>query len=187
MALKHREFDELDVNDDFDFDDTEEVDEDKAVRREANVAYQNTRKKQLKKLGKHHIQIRLDDETFERLCDLCEVLGYRRPKPKMHNLIEMYSAIFKYLLRTSEKHFEYIPKTKRSIKILGIYKYVDHLRYEQNSTKDAIISKLQKKNIKIPLGKTSNTLITSGKEKFLEKYFDEDKVITVLKMVDDKT
>jgi len=113
------------------------------------------------------------------------VLGYRRPKPKMHNLIEMYSAIFKYMLRTSDENFEYSPKTKKSLKILGIYKYVDHLRHEQHLTNDVILSELQKRNIKIPLNKASDTLVSSGKDKFLERYFDKDKVITVLKMIDD--
>ncbi|WP_037035561.1 hypothetical protein [Rahnella sp. WP5] len=192
MALKHRELDELDEldesdgNDEFEFDEIEELDEATKVRRKTNIAYQNVRKKQLKKIGKHHIQIRLDDETFEKLCDLCEVLGYKRPKPKMHNLIEMYSAIFKYLLRTSDENFEYSPNTKKSIKILGIYKYVDHLRYEQQLAKDVIISELQRKDVKIPVGKVDNKSVVSGKDKFLEQYFDKDKIIRVLKMVDDK-
>ncbi|MDC0724815.1 hypothetical protein POH93_05380 [Phytobacter diazotrophicus] len=186
MALKHREFDELDVSDDFDFDDAEEVDDDKAVRREANVAYQNTRKKQLKKLGEHHIQIRLDDETFERLCDLCEVLGYRRPKPKMHNLIEMYSAIFKYLLRTSDESFGYNPTTSRSIKILGVYKYVDHLSNEQQLSKDVILAELKNKGTKIPIKKIGVKRGLSGNEKFLERFFDKNKIFKLLKAMDDE-
>lgn len=199
MVLKHRELSELDepfefkTNDEVeDFDDEEKdegsegIDESLKARRKANITYQNTRKEQLKKVGEHQIQIRLDDENFEKLSDLCEVLGYKRPKPKMHNLIEMYSAIFKYLLRTSNESFEYKPKTKRSIKILGIYKHVDYLRHEQHLTKGAIISELQTKGVKIPLGRNDNKIVTSGKEKFLEQYFEKDKIIRVLKMIDNK-
>jgi len=109
MVLKHRELNELDElfvpkkpktvdeTEEFDeseeIDDSEEVDESLKARRKAYIEYQNTRKKQLEKIGKNHIQIRVDDESFEKLSDLCEVLGYKRPKPQMHNLVEMYSEI----------------------------------------------------------------------------------------------
>ncbi|MFJ5485296.1 hypothetical protein [Pectobacterium actinidiae] len=200
MVLKHIKLSELDESLEFkmddeveDFEDEEKddqskgADESEKARRKAYIEYQNTRKKKLEKIGKHHIQIRLDVETFEKLSDLCEVLGYTRPKPFMNNLIEMYSAIFKYLLRTSEESFEYNPKKKLSIEKMKIYKYVDHLRYEQKLSKDDIISNLQKKDIKIPLGKTTDNRITfSGKENFLERFFEKDKIIKVLKMIDDK-
>ncbi|WGL83530.1 hypothetical protein [Enterobacter cloacae] len=207
MALKHRELNELDgfelliakaveeaaeVDESEVFDESEEIDdsegldEDLKARRKANIQYQNARKEKLKKLGEHQIQIRLDDENFQRLCDLCEVLGYRKPKKGMYNLVETYSAIFKYLLRTSEENFEYIPSTKRSIKILSIYKYVDHLRNEQQLTKDIIISELRKKNAKIPVRKSGNGTIIFGKGEFLERYFDKVEVIRALKIADKK-
>lgn len=210
MALKHRELNELDELDGFELliakavgeaaevdeseefdepeevDDSEELDEDLKARRKANIQYQNTRKKKLKELGEHQIQIRLDDETFQRLCDLCEVLGYRKPKKGMYNLVETYSAIFKYLLRTSEENFEYIPSTQQSINILSIYKYVDHLKNEQQLPKDIIISELRKKNAKIPVRKADNGIIIFGKGKCLEQYFDKDEVIRVLRIVNKK-
>jgi hypothetical protein len=199
MVLKHRELSELDEPFEFekvdeveDFDDEEKadgsegIDESLKARRKANITYQNTRKEQLKKIGEHQIQIRLDDEAFEKLSNLCEVLGYKRPKPKMHNLIEMYSTIFKYLLRTSDEGFEYNPKTKQSIKTLETYRYVDHLRYEQGLSKGAIISNLQNDSVKISLGKIDDKSLLSGKGKFLEQYFDKDKIISVLKMIDGK-
>ncbi|WHP80369.1 hypothetical protein MQ089_00170 [Edwardsiella anguillarum] len=96
MASKHRELNEFEFliakvaeeaaqvgeSDEFDeskeIDDSEEVDEALKARRKANIQYQNARKRKLKKLGEHQIQIRLDDETFQRLCDLCEATGNRR-------------------------------------------------------------------------------------------------------------
>lgn len=199
MVLKHIKLNELDESLEFktddeveDFEDEEKddrskgVDEAKKARRKAYIEYQNTRKKNLENIGKHHIQIRLDVETFEKLSDLCEMLGYTRPKPRMHNLIEMYSAIFKYLLRTSEESFEYNPKKKLSIEKMKTYKYVDHLRHEQQLSKDDIISNLQKKDVKMALRKaTDNRIAFSGKENFLERFFEKDKIIKVLKMIDD--
>ncbi|WHP80370.1 hypothetical protein MQ089_00175 [Edwardsiella anguillarum] len=104
----------------------------------------------------------------------------------MYNLVEMYSAIFKYLLRTSEENFENVPNTKRSTKILSTYKYVDHLKNEQELPKDVIISKLQKKNAKIPVTKAGNGTIIFGKGEYLEQYFDKVEVIKALRMVDKK-
>ena len=199
MGLKHRELSELDEPFEFetgdeveDFDDEEKangsecIDESLIARRKANITYQNTRKEQLKKVGEHQIQIRLDDETFHKLCNLCNVLGYKTPEKGMRNLVELYSTIFKYLLRTNEEDFEYIPKNKQSIKILNIYKYVDHLKHEKQLPKDVIISELEKKNIKIPVQKINSSAITYLKGGFLEQYFYKDKVIKVLKMVDKK-
>ncbi|HDC2425823.1 TPA: hypothetical protein O7Y43_004635, partial [Salmonella enterica] len=142
--------DGADESEDFEFEESEEIDEAIKARRSANIVYQNARKKRLEKLGKNEIKIRLDDETFKKLCDLCEVLGYSRPKTKMRNLIEMYSEVFKYLLRTSEDNFEYIPKTNRAINTLKTYKYVDHLKNEKNLDRKSIISRLQEQNVKIP-------------------------------------
>ncbi|EIY6649382.1 hypothetical protein MNG63_003313 [Salmonella enterica] len=198
MVLKHRELNELDEPFEFkmvdeveDFDDeekangSEDIDESLKARRKANITYQNTRKEQLKKVGEHQIQIRLDDETFQKLCDLCNMLGYKTPKKGMRNLVELYSTIFKYLLRTNEEGFEYIPKKEQSIKILNIYKYVDHLKHEKQFPKDVIISELEKRNIKIPVQKVNNSAIVFLKGGFLNQYFDKDKVIKVLKMVDE--
>lgn len=199
MVFKHRELSELDEPFEFkmvdeveDFDDEEKadgsegIDESLKARRKANIKYQNTRKGQLQKVGGHQIQIRLDDETFQKLCNLCNVLGYKTPKKGMRNLVELYSTIFKYLLRTSEENFEYIPNNKQSIKILSIYKYVDHLKHEQQLPKDVIISELEKRNIKIPVQKINNSAMVFVKGGFLEQYFDKNKVIKVLKMIDEK-
>ncbi|MGQ6052061.1 hypothetical protein ACUNHQ_21790 [Serratia sp. IR-2025] len=105
-AMEAEKLDGVDISEDFDFSELEELDEAIKTRRIANIVYQNARKKRLEKLGKNEIKIRLDDDTFKKLCDLCEVLGYRRPKTQMRNLIEIYSEVFKYLLRTSEDNFE---------------------------------------------------------------------------------
>ena len=210
MTSKHRELNELDELDELELliaktveevaevgesgefdeseeiDDSEDLDEVLKARRKANIQYQNARKKKLKKLGEHQIQIRLDEENFQRLCDLCEMLGYRKPKKGMYNLVETYSAIFKYLLRTSEENFEYIPSTQRSTKILSTYKYVDHLRNEQQLPKDIIISELHKKNAKIPVRKAVNGAIIFGKGEYLKRYFDKVEVIRALRIADKK-
>ncbi|WP_254304445.1 hypothetical protein [Citrobacter freundii] len=106
---------------------------------------------------------------MKKLSDLCEVLGYKRPKPQMHNLVEMYSAIFKYLLRTSDESFGYSPTTSRSIKTLGVYKYVDHLSNEKNWPKDAVLAELKNKGTKIYINKIGEKRGLSGNEKFLER------------------
>ena len=199
MALKHIKLSELDEPFEFKTDDEVEdfedekkdggskgIDESLKARRKANIEYQNTRKKQLEKIGRNHIQLRLDDETFEKLSDLCEVLGYKRPKPQMRNLIEMYSEIFKYLLRTSDESFGYNPTTSRSIKILGVYKYVDHLSNEQQLSKDVILEKLKNKGTKIPIKKIGVKRGLSGNEKFLERFFDKNKIFKLLKAMDDE-
>ncbi|HFE7540613.1 TPA: hypothetical protein ACGADT_005702 [Salmonella enterica subsp. enterica serovar Newport] len=178
--------DGADESEDFEFEESEEIDEAIKARRSANIVYQNARKKRLEKLGKNEIKIRLDDETFKKLCDLCEVLGYSRPKTQMRNLIEMYSEVFKYLLRTSEDNFEYIPKTNRAIKTLKTYKYVDHLKNEKNLDRKSIISRLQEKNVKIPTRRDGDRLKVSGNSERLEKYFHKNEIVKALKLVDEK-
>ncbi|EAY5144079.1 hypothetical protein DU121_01200 [Salmonella enterica subsp. salamae] len=191
MALKHIKLSELDDPFEFKTDDEEKdggskgIDESLKARRKANIEYQNTRKKQLEKIGRNHIQLRLDDESFEKLSDLCEVLGYKRPKPQMHNLVEMYSAIFKCLLRTSDESFGYSPTTSRSIKTLGVYKYVDHLSNEKNWSKDAILAELKNKGTKIYINKIGEKRGLSGNEKFLERFFDKNKILKLLTEMDD--
>lgn len=199
MALKHIKLSELDDPFEFktddeveDFEDEEKdggskgIDESLKARRKANIEYQNTRKKQLEKIGRKHIQLRLDDESFEKLSDLCEVLGYKRPKPQMHNLVEMYSAIFKYLLRTSDESFGYSPTTSRSIKTLGVYKYVDHLSNEKKWSKEAILAELKNKETKIYIDKIGKKRGLSGNEKFLERFFDKNKILKLLTAMDDE-
>ena len=187
MALKHIKLSELDDPFEFktddeveDFEDEEKdggskgIDESLKARRKANIEYQNTRKK------------RLDDESFEKLSDLCEVLGYKRPKPQMHNLVEMYSAIFKYLLRTSDESFGYFPTNSRSIKTLGVYKYVDHLSNEKKWSKEAILAELKNKETKIYIDKIGKKRGLSGNEKFLERFFDKNKILKLLTAMDDE-
>lgn len=199
MALKHIKLSELDDPFEFktddeveDFEDEEKdggskgIDESLKARRKANIEYQNTRKKQLEKIGRNHIQLRLDDESFEKLSDLCEVLGYKRPKPQMHNLVEMYSAIFKYLLRTSDESFGYFSTNSRSIKTLGVYKYVDHLSNEKKWSKEAILAELKNKETKIYIDKIGKKRGLSGNEKFLERFFDKNKILKLLTAMDDE-
>ncbi|HAN4732761.1 TPA: hypothetical protein IFD55_001911 [Escherichia coli] len=199
MALKHIKLSELDDPFEFktddeveDFEDEEKdggskgIDESLKARRKANIEYQNTRKKQLEKIGRNHIQLRLDDESFEKLSDLCEVLGYKRPKPQMHNLVEMYSEIFKYLLRTSDESFGYSPTNSRSIKTLGVYKYVDHLSNEKKWSKEAILAELKNKETKIYIDKIGKKRGLSGNEKFLERFFDKNKILKLLTAMDDE-
>ncbi len=42
-----------------------------AVRRKRDVEYQNKRKEKLEKLGEHSITIRLNNEDYEALSDIC--------------------------------------------------------------------------------------------------------------------
>lgn len=114
------------------------------------------------------------------------MLGYKRPKPQMHNLVEMYSAIFKYLLRTSDESFGYSPTTSRSIKTLGVYKYVDHLSNEKKWSKEAILAELKNKETKIYIDKIGKKRGLSGNEKFLERFFDKNKILKLLTAMDDE-
>ena len=104
----------------------------------------------------------------------------------MHNLVEMYSAIFKYLLRTSDESFGYSPTTNRSIKTLGVYKYVDHLSNEKKLPKDVILAELKNRGTKIHLNKIGEKRGLSGNKKFLERFFDKNKIFKLLKTMDDE-
>ncbi|EMZ4245374.1 hypothetical protein ABDM08_003369, partial [Salmonella enterica] len=99
-----------------------------AHRREKYIEYQNRRKKKLDNLGDKKLSIRLDDSHYDKLIELCEILGYRRPEKGKYNLIETYSGVMKYLLRVSGHVTTYKPKTEGSQKLLHLHQLVSHLK-----------------------------------------------------------
>lgn len=129
-----------------------------AHRREKYIEYQNRRKEKLDKLGDKKLSIRLDDFHYDKLIELCETLGYRRPKKGKYNLIETYSGVMKYLLRISDSITKYIPKTEDSQELLHLHLLVSHLKYGLNLSDADIVKELKNKGIKTPLSSLENTV-----------------------------
>lgn len=150
------------------------------ARRLRDIEYQNKRKERLAELGEHILTIRLDDENYKKLADLCENLGYQRPEARKYNLIETYSAVLKYLLRGVDDLREYKPKSNEAKEILRLHHYVSHLKYDKHFSNDDVISKLHSKGVKTPSSHLCNTVVQvrSGKLRPLNnkiiKYDDED-------------
>jgi hypothetical protein len=131
------------------------------IRRGKNIEYQNRRKEKLNELGEYKLSIRLDNPHYEKLSDLCEVLGYRRPKRGKYNLIETYSEVIKYLLRVSDDLIEYEPKSDEAKELLQLHKLVNHLKHDKNYSDENVLSELRSKGIQTPLSPLNNTVIKS--------------------------
>lgn len=129
-----------------------------AYRREKYIEYQNRRKEKLDKIGDKKLSIRLDDFHYDKLIELCETLGYRRPEKGKYNLIETYSGVMKYLLRISDSITKYIPKTEDSQELLHLHLLVSHLKYGLNLSDEDIVKEFKNKGIKTPLSSLENTV-----------------------------
>lgn len=129
-----------------------------AYRREKYIEYQNRRKEKLDKIGDKKLSIRLDDFHYDKLIELCETLGYRRPEKGKYNLIETYSGVMKYLLRISDSITKYIPKTEDSQELLHLHLLVSHLKHDLNLSYKEILDALNNKGILTPLSPLGNTV-----------------------------
>lgn len=172
-----------------------------AHRREKYIEYQNRRKEKLDKLGGKKLSIRLDDSHYDKLKELCEILGYRRPEKAKYNLIETYSGVMKYLLRVSDHVTTYKPKTERSQKLLHLHQLVSHLKHELNLSNKEILDELNNKGIQTPLSPLGNTVkqvkyaelrILTSKvnkleiNKFVEDLLCEEKIVEKMIAMDKK-
>jgi|GEM_PF-2925115 len=173
-----------------------------AHRREKYIEYQNRRKKKLDNLGDKKLSIRLDDSHYDKLIELCEILGYRRPEKGKYNLIETYSGVMKYLLRVSGHVTTYKPKTDDSQKLLHLHQLVSHLKHEQNLSYKEILDELNNKDIQTPLSPLGNTVkqvkhdelrtLTSKVnkfeiKKFVEELLCEEKIVEKMVEMDKKS
>ncbi|EHO4313589.1 hypothetical protein KK578_004425, partial [Salmonella enterica] len=68
----------------------------------------------------------------------------------------------------------------------GVYKYVDHLSNEKKWSKEAILAELKNKETKIYIDKIGKKRGLSGNEKFLERFFDKNKILKLLTAMDDE-
>jgi len=155
-----------------------------AVRRKRDVEYQNKRKEKLEKLGEHSITIRLNNEDYEALSDICEILGYQRPEAKKRNLIESYSASLVHLLRIERESSIYKPKSRIAKKFYRLYKIVNHLKHDKNYTDNEIITKMTSDKMLTPLSVMNGGEIFSWNEKALKRVLVKEKVIETLKQLD---
>lgn len=173
-----------------------------AYRREKYIEYQNRRKEKLDKLGDKKLSIRLDDFHYDKLIELCETLGYRRPEKGKYNLIETYSGVMKYLLRVSGHVTTYKPKTENSQKLLHLHQLVSHLKHELNLSNKEILDELNNKGIQTPLSPLRNAVkqvkyaelrtLTSKVNKleinkFVEDLLCEEKVVEKMIEMDKKS
>ena len=171
-------------------------------QREKYIEYQNRRKEKLNKLGDKTVTIRLDKTYYDQLLELCEILGYRRPKKGKYNLIETYTGVMKYLLRVSNSVTAYRPKTECSQKLLHLHQLVSHLKHELNLSDEEILNELENKGVHIPLSPLDNAVkkvtydelrpldnnvIRRDKFEFVEVLLCEEKVVEQMIEIDKKT
>lgn len=122
-----------------------------AAQRQKNIEYQNIRKERLEELGEYKISIRLNGADYEKLAELCEIIGYRRPQPGMRNLIETLSGAMKYLIREEKDSKLYQPKSPAAKELYNLYKAVSHLKYDLGLEDKKIMKKLNEENVRTPI------------------------------------
>lgn len=156
-----------------------------AARRKKNIEYQNIRQERLEKLGEHKISIRLNSADYEKLCDLCESLGYRRPKPQMHNLIENFSSAIVNLLRIENSRQLYDPKSQAAKELYHLYKTVDHLKNDIGISDSQIVEHLSRKNIRTPLSIFVDNEGTSWKKRDIKQLLNKEALLERLYILDE--
>ncbi|EHD6800317.1 hypothetical protein AB4S63_004531 [Salmonella enterica] len=154
------------------------------IRRQKNIEYQNVRKERLSELGKNKVSIRLDDLDYEKLADLCESLGYKRPKLGGRNLIETYSGVMKYLLRNEQDSDIYRPKSPKAQELFYLYKLIIHLKYDMGYSEKAIIERFNKDEIKTPFTITYGGEFLKWKVKDIQFVLNENILLKKLASLD---
>ncbi|CNI62796.1 Uncharacterised protein [Yersinia frederiksenii] len=155
------------------------------VRRKRDVEYQNKRKEKLEKLGKNSITIRLDDDAYKSFSDICEILGYQRPEEKKRNLIETYSASLIHFLRIEREEAIYRPKSRAAKKFYRLYKIVNHLKYDKKYCDNEIINFMKSEKIATPSSTIKGNKYYLWSDKSIKKMLNEEKVIGILKYLDE--
>ncbi|EHD19600.1 MULTISPECIES: hypothetical protein [Brenneria] len=161
-----------------------EVDE-VTARKQRNNDYQNRRKKRLEELGEHKISIRLDSASYEKLADLCESLGHRRPKSQMRNLIESYSSALVYLLRIEKIQQLYEPQSQASKELYYLYKTVDHLKNDIGLSDSQIIKSLKKRDVRTPLAIFLGNEGRNWKKTHIKRLLNNDLILRWLSILDE--
>lgn len=155
-----------------------------ATRRQKNIEYQNLRKERLEELGEHKISIRLNKSDYEKLADLCESLGHRRPYSQMRNLIENYSSALVYLLRIENERQLYKPQSQAAKELYQLYKVVDHLKNDKRLTDSQIVEYLRQQGIRTPLSIFVDNEGVNWKKKHIKELLNERKLINRLSILD---
>ncbi|GKW29608.1 hypothetical protein AB6D34_12610 [Pectobacterium brasiliense] len=156
-----------------------------AARKQRDKDYQNRRKERLKELGEKKISIRLDSADYEKLSDLCESLGYRRPKPQMHNLIENYSSVLVYLLRIENMRQLYDPQSQAAKELYHLYKTVDHLKNDIGLSDSQIVEHFREGNIRTPLSTFVGNERTNWKKRHIKNLLNKDILLERLSILDE--
>ncbi|EBQ4835067.1 hypothetical protein T061_09585 [Salmonella enterica subsp. arizonae] len=156
-----------------------------AVRRQKNIEYQNIRKERLEELGEHKISIRLNSADYEKLADLCESLGHRRPQPQMRNLIENYSSALVYLLRIEKLRQLYDPQSQAAKELYHLYKVVGHLKNDKGFSDSQIVEYFREKNIRTPLSIFVDNEGTNWKKRHIKQLLNEKTLLNRLSILDE--
>lgn len=161
-------------------------DDKEAARKQRDRDYQNRRQERLNELGENKISIRLDNDAYEKLADLCESLGHKRPVPTMHNLIESYSAALVYLLRVEKMKQLYDPKSQASKELYGLYKTVDHFKNDLGLSDSQIISSMKERKIRNPRAVFNGDDTSNWKEIHIKKLLNKKLLLRRLSILDEE-
>ncbi|HAI0043576.1 TPA: hypothetical protein HIE85_003239 [Escherichia coli] len=161
-------------------------DDEVAARKQRDKDYQNRRQERLKELGEKKISIRIDNDAYEKLADLCESLGHKRPVPGMHNLIESYSAALVYLLRIEKMQQLYQPQSKASKELYDLYKTVDHFKNVLGLSDSQIISSMKERKIRHPRAVFNGEDTYNWKETHIKKLLNKKLLLRRLSILDEE-
>jgi hypothetical protein len=161
-------------------------DEKEVARKQRDRDYQNRRQERLNELGKNRVSIRLDNDAYEKLADLCESLGHKRPVPTKHNLIESYSAALVYLLRIEKMKQLYVPQSQASKELYELYKTVDHLKNDLGLSDSQIVSSMKERKIRNPRAVFNGDDAYSWREAHIKKLLNENILLRRLSILDEE-
>ncbi|WES68574.1 hypothetical protein [Superficieibacter sp. HKU1] len=161
-------------------------DDEVAARKQRDKDYQNRRQERLKELGEKKILIRIDNDTYEKLADLCESLGHKRPVPGMHNLIESYSAALAYLLRLEKTQQLCQPQSQASKELYDLYKTVDHFKNDLGLSDSQIINSMKERKIRHPCAVFNGDDRYDWKERHIKKLLNKKLLLSRLSILNEE-
>ncbi|HGW6104784.1 TPA: hypothetical protein ACNIQM_002955 [Citrobacter werkmanii] len=156
------------------------------ARKQRDRDYQNRRQERLNELGEKKISMRLDGTDYNKLAELFESLGYRRPEPGMRNLIEACSRVMKYLLRVERDFQIYEPKSPAAKELYNLYKTVNHLKYDMGYSYNKIVERLNKDKVRQPIAIIYCGKIYTWKIKNVKRLMDKDLLLRRLALLDEE-
>ncbi|GKX51554.1 hypothetical protein [Budvicia aquatica] len=155
-----------------------------AACRERDIRYQKTRAEKLKELGDYQVTARLDKVTHKKLADLCEHLGYPRPKSHKNNLVEIYSAAVTHLINKEFGSRIHKPKSERAKELYRLYKTVSHLKYDEFDSNEDIIERMVKDKQRRPKAILEDTQDYQWADKDIKNMLREKAVTKKLQLLD---